>query len=107
MDTVAVPASLARWLDERAGGTRAADPAEHWQTLARCREADPEVFFSDYGDGHSLAQAKRVCRRCEVRRECLADSLARREWFGTWGGLSEWERRRVLTGDSGRWRPRT
>jgi len=37
----------------------------------------------------------RVCRTCEVRAECLEYALENDERFGSWGGLSERERRRI------------
>jgi WhiB family redox-sensing transcriptional regulator len=62
-----------------------------WRDRARCAEVDPEIFFPDKGE--SAAPAKRVCRACEVRPECLQDALDRNEPFGIWGGLGERERR--------------
>jgi len=62
-----------------------------WQDFARCAETDPEIFFPE--GGQSTEPAKKVCRRCEVRGECLQDALAKGERFGVRGGLSERERR--------------
>lgn len=64
-----------------------------WQDQALCAETDPEAFFPEKGG--STREAKRVCRRCPVRAECLAYALERDERFGIWGGLSERERRRL------------
>lgn len=64
-----------------------------WQDKALCAEVDPELFFPEKG-GSSRA-AKRVCRSCEVRAECLRYALERDERFGIFGGMSERERRRV------------
>lgn len=72
-----------------------------WQDRALCAETDPEGFFPEKGG--SAAQAKRVCRGCEVRAECLEYALANGERFGIWGGLSERERR--LLGGAARVRP--
>jgi hypothetical protein len=58
-----------------------------------CAETDPEAFFPEKGG--SVRAAKRVCRSCDVRRQCLEYALENDERFGIWGGLSERERRRI------------
>ncbi len=72
-----------------------ADDAEEagWQDRALCAQTDPEAFFPEKGG--STREAKRVCRSCEVRVECLEYALEHDERFGIWGGLSERERRRL------------
>lgn len=67
-----------------------------WQDAGLCAEVDPELFFPEKGG--SVAYAKRVCRSCPVRPECLEYALENDERFGVWGGLSERERRRVKNG---------
>jgi WhiB family redox-sensing transcriptional regulator len=64
-----------------------------WQDRALCAQTDPEAFFPEKGG--STREAKRVCRSCEVRAECLDYALGNDERFGIWGGLSERERRRI------------
>ena len=64
-----------------------------WQDRALCAQTDPEAFFPEKGG--STREAKRVCRGCEVRAECLEYALEHDERFGIWGGLSERERRRL------------
>ena len=64
-----------------------------WQDRALCAQTDPEAFFPEKGG--STRDAKRVCRECEVRAECLEYALENDERFGIWGGLSERERRRI------------
>jgi WhiB family redox-sensing transcriptional regulator len=66
---------------------------ESWQDRALCAQTDPEAFFPEKGG--STRDAKRVCRSCEVRGECLTYALEHDERFGIWGGLSERERRRL------------
>ncbi|MFJ8852302.1 WhiB family transcriptional regulator [Streptomyces sp. NPDC102437] len=71
----------------------------HWSKDAACREAHPDLFYpeGDSGVAHlDTAEAKRWCARCQVQDRCLADSLARGEPHGVWGGLDEKERRRLL-----------
>jgi WhiB family redox-sensing transcriptional regulator len=64
-----------------------------WQDQALCAQTDPEAFFPEKGG--STREAKRVCRSCEVRSECLEYALEHDERFGIWGGMSERERRRL------------
>jgi WhiB family transcriptional regulator, redox-sensing transcriptional regulator len=66
-----------------------------WQDKARCAEVDPERWFPEKGG--SVREAKRVCRSCEVRPECLDYALEHGERFGIWGGMSERERRRLTS----------
>jgi WhiB family redox-sensing transcriptional regulator len=66
---------------------------DDWQDRALCAQTDPEAFFPEKGG--STREAKMVCRGCEVRAECLAYALKRREQWGIWGGLSERERRQM------------
>jgi WhiB family redox-sensing transcriptional regulator len=73
------------------GADETAEPA--WQDRALCAQTDPEAFFPEKGG--STREAKRVCRSCEVRTECLEYALEHDERFGIWGGLSERERRRL------------
>jgi WhiB family redox-sensing transcriptional regulator len=65
-----------------------------WRELALCREVDPELFFPEKGEPGT--DAKKVCARCEVRTDCLAEALHRREPYGIWGGLSTRERLTLL-----------
>lgn len=64
-----------------------------WRDQALCAEVGDDFWFPEKG-GTSLP-AKRVCRSCEVRAECLEYALAHGERFGVWGGMSERERRRL------------
>jgi WhiB family redox-sensing transcriptional regulator len=64
-----------------------------WQERALCAQTDPEAFFPEKGG--STREAKKVCRACEVRAECLEYALGHDERFGIWGGLSERERRKL------------
>jgi WhiB family redox-sensing transcriptional regulator len=64
-----------------------------WQDRALCAQTDPEAFFPEKGG--STREAKRTCRACEVRAECLEYALDRQERWGIWGGMSERERHRL------------
>lgn len=62
-----------------------------WQDGANCRGADAEEFFPNKGE--STAEAKKLCRRCDVKAECLNYAITTNQEYGVWGGLSERERR--------------
>ena len=49
-----------------------------WRHRSECLEEDPELFFPIGNTGPAILQieeAKQVCRRCEVREQCLAWAL--------------------------------
>jgi hypothetical protein len=64
---------------------------EVWQQRGLCAQTDPEAFFPVKGG--PTRNGKRICAGCEVRAECLEYALSHDERFGTWGGMSERERR--------------
>lgn len=66
---------------------------EHWSELAACAEVDPELFFprSD-SERAQVADAKKVCRGCSVKFECLNYAMKEQIEFGIFGGLTESER---------------
>jgi hypothetical protein len=70
-----------------------------WMARAACRDnGDPEQWFPEVGDLDAKEAAKRVCRECWVRRECLLyDMLFPAPQFGIWGGLTRGERTRLRT----------
>lgn len=65
----------------------------HWTELALCAQSDPEAWFPE--KGCSTREAKKVCRGCPVRTECLDYALENDERFGVWGGTSEKQRRKL------------
>ena len=68
----------------------------NWDVEAACQSTDPELFFATGQNGESqalTAAAKRICRGCPVRTQCLEFALAARLEHGVWGGLTEEERR--------------
>lgn len=70
-----------------------------WTALASCRGSEGSLFFSpdtserkeDRLEREQLA--KKICKGCAVRQECLEAALTRHEPHGIWGGLNEAERR--------------
>jgi WhiB family transcriptional regulator, redox-sensing transcriptional regulator len=68
----------------------------NWREGVACLDADPELFFPIGTQGGSLGQieeAKRICRRCPVRLQCLAWALDTGVTDGVWGGTTPDERR--------------
>jgi len=76
-----------------------------WRDKAACRGQDLRLFFGP-GEGeerestqakeHRIAQAKAICRTCEVVADCLQEHLDfRAGQYGVAGGLDEDERRKL------------
>ena len=63
-----------------------------WRAEANCSTFDPDLWFAPGALEHK--EAKRICRSCPVRRECLAYALETPVDHGVWGGMTERERRR-------------
>ena len=67
-----------------------------WRSKAACLSVDPELFFPIGNTGPAIAQAaeaKAVCRECEVQAICLQWALENNQDSGVWGGMSEDARR--------------
>lgn len=68
-----------------------------WQLRARCRGLPAEVFFTTDDDrgmrriAHE-ENAKRICRDCQVLRECLSHAIQAEETYGIWGATTPKER---------------
>lgn len=84
----------------RLGTTNASPtpPSTHddWREEASCRTVDPELFFpSGVGGLHAQQErnAKKVCKNCPVRQQCLRWAVETGQHTGVWGGLSEQERK--------------
>ncbi|MCX5052485.1 MULTISPECIES: WhiB family transcriptional regulator [unclassified Streptomyces] len=78
----------------------------HWREQAACLRVDPELFFPISNSGPTLRQiddAKAVCGRCPVARQCLDWAVRVGQVDGIWGGTTESERRAMR----GRELPRT
>ena len=76
---------------------------EVWQARAACRGPHASVFFPppqfERKDEKTAReeQAKAICAMCPVREPCLAYALRIREPHGIWGGMSEAQRRPLIT----------
>ncbi len=67
-----------------------------WRSKAACLTVDPELFFPIGNTGSAItqvAEAKAVCRECEVVSVCLQWAIDNNQDSGVWGGMSEEERR--------------
>ncbi|MGX9346612.1 WhiB family transcriptional regulator [Microbacterium sp. KNMS] len=69
---------------------------EPWVRDALCAQVDPDMFFPNHGDGDSAAPAKSVCRKCDVKAQCLEYALRTRQSVGIWGETSPRDRARML-----------
>jgi len=68
-----------------------------WRDFANCKDADPNLFYTDPETTGSEAsaqrkQAKAICNNCPVREPCLAYAL-KHELKGVWGATTERARR--------------
>jgi WhiB family redox-sensing transcriptional regulator len=71
-----------------------------WRDDANCAGTDTSVFFHPEGErGAERTErensAKRICRGCPVRAECLDEAFTKPHEYGTFGGMSERERRNI------------
>ncbi|WP_051721621.1 WhiB family transcriptional regulator [Streptomyces albidoflavus] len=72
--------------------------SNHWQDRAACKTADAEaIFFPVSPNAATIQAAKEICYGCPVIEDCKRFALERREPYGVWGGMSEYERRVVGT----------
>lgn len=68
-----------------------------WQYEGRCRDTGSDFFYHPDGERGAkrrlrAAAAKEICAACPVLQMCREHSIAIREPFGVWGGLTEEER---------------
>lgn len=68
-----------------------------WQFEGACRVTGSEFFYHPEGERGAkrrmrAANAKEICASCPVITMCREHSIAIREPFGVWGGLTEEER---------------
>jgi WhiB family transcriptional regulator, redox-sensing transcriptional regulator len=69
--------------------------AMDWQDDAACRCLGNDVFFPGRDNVDVTDKAKAICRRCPVIAVCLQWALTKPELFGTWGGMTESQRKRM------------
>lgn len=56
-----------------------------WYDRALCAQVGPTFFFPEPGE--AVEQAKRVCAKCPVRLDCLADAISVSENNGIRAGF--------------------
>ena len=56
-----------------------------WLLQALCAQVDPELWFAPTGSDEAT-EAKRICMRCPVRRECGDHAATCGEKYGIWAG---------------------
>jgi WhiB family redox-sensing transcriptional regulator len=71
--------------------------SDEWFERAACRGKPTNWWFPRF-DSVNIS-AVTICRGCAVKDECLTYAVADPELLGTWGGVSEQERRRMRRGD--------
>lgn len=64
-----------------------------WMDDASCAEVGTELFFPEVGE--PADDAKRICKGCPVRLDCLTYAMDNNEQHGLWGGLTTNQRRRL------------
>lgn len=60
-----------------------------------------EYFYSESGDSRETnirktMAAQALCRQCPLIIPCYKGSIQQEEWYGTWGGVAEKDRRQVI-----------
>ena len=65
---------------------------QDWRAHGLCSRTNPDLWFSPGALEHK--EAKRICRACPVRMDCLQYAMETPVDHGVWGGLTERERRR-------------
>jgi WhiB family transcriptional regulator, redox-sensing transcriptional regulator len=74
----------------------------NWRASGACLHADPDLFFPISSAGRALSQiaeAKAICARCPVVRECLEFAQANAPIHGIWGGTTPEERQQARRDD--------
>lgn len=68
-----------------------------WREEAECRNYDPELWFPSRGGpaNEGVKKAKRICKECPVRVECLTYAVDTNQKWGIWGGKNEKELRSI------------
>ncbi|WP_039631344.1 WhiB family transcriptional regulator [Streptomyces sp. 769] len=75
--------------------------ADHsWHARGLCHGMDPadadELFFHTPRDHEAIAEAKRTCAACPVKKDCFNYAVDNEIRYGIWGGLTAKERQSWL-----------
>ena len=62
----------------------------HWTEVANCKGKGHLMFPKKHKDITYISEARRICRTCDVRTECLdyALSFPAADMHGVWAGLT-------------------
>lgn len=64
-----------------------------WQVEASCLDTGNGKYFADpNGERDQIAEAKKVCKSCDVRWRCLQFAINNDIRHGVWGGFTPSER---------------
>jgi len=65
-----------------------------WHARASCNGMTPEIWFpttmglaGQFTREDAAAQAKAICGKCPVRRECNESRIRHNEQYGIWAGV--------------------
>lgn len=78
---------------------RSREPSRRWRDDAACRnlaDQDFDPWDSDEKATEPTATATQICGTCPVRRACLIEAIAHAEPYGTWGGLTLKQRKKLI-----------
>jgi len=94
-------------LKKKKSAHRVYDPFNHdlsyrftdWYDSAACHGEPISTFFLVPGDTKiQLDKARKICKLCPVRRDCLAFAVENKIFSGIWAGTSPLQRRRLVAG---------
>lgn len=62
----------------------------HWSTKAACADMNGKMFPKGHKDLSYITEARKICRGCPVRKECLEYALTfpASDLHGVWAGLT-------------------
>ena len=67
----------------------------NWRNEANCLGSDPDTFFPESKDKRYAKDALAVCRKCEVKDDCLDHAIENDEKYGIWGGMTPEARKKL------------
>ncbi len=74
------------------------EPSRRWRDDASCRNMADRYFDpwdSDDKAAEPTPTAAQLCATCPVRRTCLIEAIVNAEPYGTWGGLTLKQRKKL------------
>jgi hypothetical protein len=75
------------------------EPRPAWHRQAACKGATdlffPNIWINNRAMLKAIREAKVVCLRCPVIKECGEWAIANHEDHGVWGGMSERQRKEI------------